>query len=68
MTAAGCGQTGPPPNAEPVARDLKAEALPIHKLEAYTEDNDPNKLMGRSGQYVDKVNVRDRRTENDRLS
>lgn len=63
----GCGEVGEPPNARAVASKLKAEGLPIRKVEPYTEENDPNKLLGRPGQYVGKANFRDRRAENDRL-
>jgi len=31
----------------------------------YNEDNDPNKLLGRPGQYIGKANFRDPRAESD---
>ncbi len=67
VALAGCGDTSAPPRADTIALKLKGQGLPIRQVEPYTEDNDPNKLLGRPGQYVDKVNFRDRRAENDRL-
>ena len=67
LVLAGCGDTGSPPRADTIALKLKGQGLPIRQVEPYTEDNDPNRLLGRPGQYVGKVNFRDRRAENDRL-
>ncbi len=64
---AGCGETGPPPSAAGTVEKLKGQGFPISKVETYTEENDPNKLQGRPGQYVGKANFRDRRAENDGL-
>lgn len=60
-----CGEPGPPPDPQEIARELKTQGLPISNIEAYTEESDPNKLLGRPGQYVGKANFRDRRTESD---
>lgn len=65
MGLAACGEDGKPPNARTIAAKLKAERLPIRKVAAYTEENDPNKLLGRPGQYIGKANFRDRRAESD---
>jgi len=64
---AGCGETSPPPSAADTVQQLKAQGVPISKVETYTEENDPNKLQGRPGQYVGKANFRDRRAEDDGL-
>ncbi len=64
----GCGESGDPPNAEGVALKLKGQGLPIRSIQTYTEENDPNKLQGRPGQYVGKANFRDRRAEDDGAS
>jgi hypothetical protein len=61
----GCGETGPPPSAAATVERLKGEGVPIRKVEPYTEENDPNKLLGRPGQYIGKANFRDRRAEDD---
>lgn len=58
---AGCGETAPPPSAADTVQQLKAQGVPISKVETYTEENDPNKLQGRPGQYVGKANFRDSR-------
>ncbi len=49
----GCGG-GPPPSPEVVVRELEARGVPVGEVEVYNEDNDPNKLLGRPGQYVGK--------------
>ncbi len=64
---AGCGETAPPPSAANTVQRLKSQGVPISKVETYTEENDPNKLQGRPGQYVGKANFRDRRAEDDGL-
>ena len=67
VVLAGCGDTGAPPSADTIALKLKGQGLPIRQVQLYTQENDPNKLLGRPGQYVGKANFRDRRAENDRL-
>ena len=64
----GCGESGDLPNAQSVALKLRGQGLPIRSIETYTEENDPNKLLGRPGQYVGKANFRDRRAEDDGAS
>jgi len=64
---AGCGETSPPPSAADTVQQLKSQGVPISKAETYTDENDPNKLQGRPGQYVGKANFRDRRAEDDGL-
>ena len=46
-----------------LAAALKASGMPITEIVIYTPESDPNKLLGRPGQYVAKVNWRDQRTE-----
>ena len=67
VALAGCADTGAPPRADTIALKLRGQGLPIRQVGLYTEENDPNKLLGRPGQYVGKANFRDRRAENDRL-
>lgn len=40
---------------------FKAAGLPVENVVSYTAESDPNKLLGRSGQYVEKLNWRDPR-------
>jgi hypothetical protein len=47
---------------------LKKAGLPIAASRVYTESNDPNKLMGRPGQYVGKATFHDRRIKDAALS
>jgi hypothetical protein len=47
---------------------LKKAGLPITASRVYTESNDPNKLMGRPGQYIGKANFLDRRIKFDQFS
>ncbi len=49
------------PTAAHVVTKLKASGLPIGAYRVYNESSDPNKLLGRPGQYVGKVNFRDKR-------
>lgn len=52
-----CGGA-PPPETGEVIDKLKAGGVPIKKVVTYTEDSDPNKLLGRPAQYVGKANFR----------
>jgi hypothetical protein len=42
---------------------FKAAGLPIGRVEIYDEENDPNSLLGRPGQYIAKFNWADKRLE-----
>jgi hypothetical protein len=44
-----------PPTALTVARELKAEGLPIGRIVVYTRTTDPNQLLGRPSFYTSKV-------------
>lgn len=63
---------GPPPaptaaplTAEGVAAALGASGLPVSDVRVLTAETDPNKLLGRPGQYVGKINWRDGRAGED---
>lgn len=43
-------------DATSIVNALKATGLPISKMVAYTASDDPNKMLGRPGQYTSKVN------------
>lgn len=53
--------TPQPKTAADVLSELKAKGLPVGESFAYTDSNDPNKLLGRPGQYVSKINFKDTR-------
>ena len=53
-------------NASDVVNALKKYGLPIGNQLVYTVENDPNKLMGRSGQYTSKVNFIDTTAKEDK--
>src|SRR5262245_16523811 len=46
-----------------VLKSLKRAGLPIDGYVNYTAESDDNHLLGRPGQYVNKVNFHDRRLE-----
>nr|BBH87841.1 hypothetical protein KTC_25920 [Thermosporothrix sp. COM3] len=48
-----------PKTADEILKALKAQGLKIGESFTYTEENDPNKLLGRPGQYTSKVNFKD---------
>jgi hypothetical protein len=48
-------------DTEQVIAALKSAGLPIGGVRSYTASTDPNKLLGRPGQYTGKANFRDRR-------
>jgi hypothetical protein len=49
------------PTAQQVVGKLKQAGLPIGRYRIYTASTDPNKLLGRPGQYTSKVNFNDTR-------
>lgn len=66
FTFAGCSKSGPKPavstpqlTAEEISSKLKSQSLPIDNVIVYTEETDLNKLLGRPGQYISKVNFAD---------
>ena len=56
QAAAHAGQS-----ADQILQGLKAKGLPIGTVTTYTAANDPNHLLGRPGQYTDKVSFKDTR-------
>lgn len=48
-------------SADQILTGLKAKGLPVGASVTYTADNDPNKLLGRPGQYIGKVTFKDTR-------
>jgi hypothetical protein len=62
----GCAE-GRNPRADSIALKLKGQGLPIRQIKVYSEDDDPNKLLGRPGQYIGKANFRDSRADDDRV-
>ena len=48
-------------SAERIALRLKAAGMPIGQMQVYDASTDPNKLLGRLGQYTSKVNFLDKR-------
>lgn len=50
-----------PKTAEMLLQGLKLQHMPIGESFTYTADNDVNKLLGRPGQYIGKVNFKDTR-------
>lgn len=74
------GETAAPPRSAPgstspaiaakhltanqVAKALKARGQSVKSIVVYNENNDPNKKLGRPGQYTSKVNFTDPRAKN----
>jgi hypothetical protein len=59
----GCS-TPPPkpmPTASQLAASLESSGLPVTSVVVYTEDTDPNHLLGRPNQYVGKLSWQDSR-------
>lgn len=52
-----------PNDAASIVAALKAKGLPIAAVKVYTENDDPNSLLGRPGQYTSKANFHDRRLD-----
>ncbi len=48
-------------SADQILQGLKAKGLPIGAVTTYTAASDPNHLLGRPGQYTDKVSFKDTR-------
>src|SRR6266480_581810 len=46
-------------SADQILQGLKAKGLPIGAVTTYTAASDPNHLLGRPGQYTDKVSFKD---------
>lgn len=53
--------------ANEVLQAFKKANLPIEKIEEYTAETDPNKLLGRPNQYVGKINFNDLRIEDESI-
>lgn len=50
-------------DAKALVAALKSAGMPIGKTDVYSASNDPNKLLGRPGQYTSKVNFIDTRVK-----
>ncbi len=48
-----------------MVQQLEDSGLPVKQVETYTAGNDPNKLLGRPGQYTSKANFSDARAKSD---
>jgi hypothetical protein len=63
----GAVSPGPPPKSDPRAKQLvaglKQAGLPIGKVVCYTEETDPNNLLGRPGGYKEKCDWQDKLEE-----
>lgn len=46
-----------------IVEKFKTAGIPVGKINEYTADNDPNKLLGRPNQYIAKINWVDARFE-----
>jgi hypothetical protein len=55
-------------NAEQVTKALKARGLPVAGIIVYDENTDPNKRLGRPGQYMSKINFTDTRAKRGQAS
>jgi hypothetical protein len=65
LALGGCAE-GANPRADNIALKLKGQGLPVRQVKVYSEADDPNKLLGRPGQYIGKANFRDSRADSDR--
>lgn len=58
----GCGgTTATPVTSQSITAALEKSGLPITGVQAFTAETDPNKLLGRPGQYTVKVSWKDTR-------
>jgi hypothetical protein len=58
----GCGGAARAPlTAEAVVASLRGSGLPVTEVREFTAESDPNKLLGRPGQYTLKVSWQDTR-------
>ena len=56
----GCGkEDNSPKSVSEVIKSLKDDGLPIADEVEYSQENDPNELLGRPGEYVQKINFND---------
>src|SRR5262245_15264945 len=60
-TGSASARTGKTWRPVQVVTGLRQAGLPIGAVRYYTPASDPNKLLGRPGQYSGKANFRDRR-------
>lgn len=64
LVVSGCSSTNDTElTAEEIVEQLKESGLPIENEIIYTEETDPNDLLGRPNQYSSKVNFADDRIE-----
>lgn len=57
-----------PPDAAEVVQRLEDRGLPVGEVETYNAENDPNKLLGRPGQYTGKATFKDTGLEPDSIT
>jgi hypothetical protein len=50
--------------SEAVLNAFSSANLPLHNIVIYTDETDPNRLLGRPNQYVRKINFADTRAKN----
>lgn len=53
---------------EEVIESLQKQTINMNKVVIYNENNDPNELLGRQGQYIGKASWTDSRTETNKLN
>lgn len=64
LLLSGCGGADKPIlTAGDIVQGIEACGLPFGESVAFTEEDDPNKLLGRPGQYTSKANFHDSRLE-----
>ena len=61
LSIVSCGKSDVSP--ESIIDKLQKADYPINNVISYTESNDPNELLGRPGQYTQKINFADLRLE-----
>jgi hypothetical protein len=66
LALVGCGSGGPAPKppltGDGAAAALRGSGLPVTDVRVFTAETDPNKLLGRPGEYTHKVSWQDTRT------
>ena len=62
LVTTGCGGAAATPISDKAIMDsLQKSGLPVVSVQSFTSETDPNKLLGRPGQYTIKVNWKDSR-------
>jgi hypothetical protein len=63
----GEGAAAGPPSAMAIVEYLQASGFPIGDVVAFTEETDPNGLLGQPGAYIEKVTFKDARLQDQGL-